>query len=148
MKYQIETTISQNINLVLERFQDPEGIKKWQRGFISLEHLSGTPGETGSKSKLKFRQGKRNMEVIETITTKQLPEKLITIYETKGVWNEVITRFKKIENEKTLHTSEITFKMKGMLKIMGWIMPGMFKKQSKQYMDDFKYYAETGSSLF
>lgn len=148
MKYTVETIIEQDINLIIERFQDPDGISKWQRGFLSMEHLSGTAGEVGAKSKMRFKQGKREMEITETITAKNLPDSFTSTYETKGVWNEVISRFEAIDAKKVKYSSEVEFKMKGMLKLMGWIMPGMFKKQSKRYMEDFKHYAETGTSLF
>ena len=34
------------------------------------------------------------------------------------------------------------FRFKGFMKIIGLLMPGAFKKQSKKYLEDFKYFVE------
>jgi len=33
---------------VVRLFQDVSTFKEWQNGFVSLEHLSGTPGAPGA----------------------------------------------------------------------------------------------------
>ncbi|WP_337251640.1 hypothetical protein [Maribacter halichondriae] len=43
---------------------------------------------------------------------------------------------------------ETDFQFEGfMMKTMGFLMPGAFKKQSKKYMEDFKAFAEEGVSV-
>jgi histone acetyltransferase (RNA polymerase elongator complex component) len=33
--------------------------------------------------------------------------------------------------------------MKGAFKVLGWIMPGLFRKQTEKYLTDFKNFAES-----
>jgi len=111
-------------------------------GLQSFEHLSGTPGQPGAKSKLKFKMGKREIEMIETITVRNLPEEFSGTYEAKGVFNIVKNKFIPVGENKTKHIAESEFQFRGMMKIMGILMPGAFKKQSMKYLNDFKIFAE------
>ena len=59
---------------VVALFDEPANLQKWQRGLLSFEPLSGQEGQAGAKSKLVFQMGKRRMEMIETITRRDLPD--------------------------------------------------------------------------
>jgi hypothetical protein len=142
MKYSNEVEINLPIQRVIELFDNPDNLAKWQPGFISMEHLSGTPGQPGAKSKLKYKMGKREIEMIETITLRNLPEAFHGTYEAKGVYNIQQNYFTSIETNKTKWVSESEFKFSGFMKLIGWLMPGAFKKQSQQYLDRFKVFAE------
>ena len=142
MKYTNEVIINRPIEKVVALFDDPDSLAKWQPGFVSLEPISGIPGEAGSKSKLTYKMGKRTVEMIETITFRNLPETFQGTYEANGVWNEVKNYFEPLTENQTRYWTENEFKLKGMMKIMGWMMPGMFKKQSQKYLDLFKTYVE------
>lgn len=146
MQYKNEVIIDRPLEKVVALFDDPESLAKWQPGFVSMEHLSGNPGKAGSKSKLTYKMGKRTVEMIETITLRNLPETFQGTYEAKGVWNEVKNYFEPLNENQTRYWTENEFKLKGMMKIMGWIMPGMFKKQSQKYLDLFKEYVENVES--
>lgn len=74
MKYTNEVIINAPVNRVIELFDNADNMKEWQPGLVSFEHLSGTPGQVGAKSKLKYKMGNREIEMIETITVKNLPE--------------------------------------------------------------------------
>ena len=111
-------------------------------GLISFENISGTPGQVGTKSRLKFKTGKREMEMIETITVRNLPHEFSGTYEAKGVYNIVKNKFVALPNNKTLLTNEQEFQFSGFMKIIAFIMQGAFKKQSLKYMTAFKTFAE------
>jgi hypothetical protein len=117
-------------------------MKKWMEGLQSFEHISGTPGQVGAKSRLKFKMGKREMEMIETITVKDLPREFSGTYEMNGVFNSVKNKFVALSDNPTKHISEQEFQFKGFMKLFGLLMPGMFKKQSMKYLRDFKNFAE------
>lgn len=142
MKYSNQIEINLPVQKVIELFDNPDNMVKWQPGFISFEPLSGTPGQPGAKSKLKYKMGKREVEMIETITVRDLPKEFSGIYEAKGVFNEVKNYFTETGNNKTKWVSECEFKFGGMMKLIGWLMPGAFKKQSQKYLDLFKEFAE------
>jgi carbon monoxide dehydrogenase subunit G len=142
MKYTSEIEINQPIDKVITAFDNPDNMKKWMEGLQSFEHISGTPGQVGAKSRLKFKMGKREMEMIETITVKDLPREFSGTYEMNGVFNSVKNKFVALSDNRTKHISEQEFQFKGFMKLFGLLMPGMFKKQSMKYLRDFKNFAE------
>ena len=70
MKYTLSTTINLPRSKVIELFDNPDNMSKWQPELQSFEHISGEPGEPGAKSRLKYKMGKREVEMIETITAR------------------------------------------------------------------------------
>lgn len=142
MKYTNEIEINLPVNRVVELFDDPKNLKEWMPGLQSFEHVSGTPGQPGAKSRLKFKMGNRDMEMVETITRRNLPEEFAGTYETKGVYNIVSNKFIPVGSNKTKYVTDNEFQFNGFMKLMGWLMPGMFKKQSQKYLEQFKTFAE------
>src|SRR5690606_1913628 len=142
MKFTTETDINKPIDKVIELFDNADKMSKWMEGLQSFEHISGTPGQPAAKSKLKFKMGKRDIEMIETITVRNFPDEFSGIYEAKGVNNIVINKFVKVSEDKTKYITENEFQFKGFMKIIGFLMPNAFKKQSIKYLNDFKKFAE------
>lgn len=142
MKFNIEITINQPIAKVIELFDNTENMKQWMQGLESFEHLSGTPGEVGSVSKLKFKRGKRELEMIETITVKNLPEEFSGTYLANGVFNIVKNKFIPLSDTTTKYLSQQEFRFTGFMRIIGFLMPGAFRDQSMKYLMTFKYFAE------
>jgi len=77
-----------------------------------------------------------------TITIRNLPDEFAGTYEAKGVYNVVSNRFEEISPNKTRWISDNEFKFGGFMAIIGWLMPGSFKKQSFKYLQLFKEFAE------
>ncbi len=142
MKYTNEVIIHLPVARVVELFDNPDNLKKWMPGLQSFEHISGTPGQPGAQSRLKFKMNNRDVELIETITVRRLPEEFSGTYETKGVFNLVSNRFIPINGHTTRHVAETEFRFNGIMKLFGFLMPGSFKKQSQMYLDLFKAFAE------
>ncbi len=80
--------------------------------------------------------------MIETVTSRNLPKEFSGTYEAGGVFNIVSNYFEELPGNKTRYSSHQEFQLKGFMKIMGWLMPGLFKKQSMKYLEDFKKFAE------
>lgn len=142
MQYTTEITIDLPRERVIELFDNPENLPKWQPGLVSFEPLSGTTGQPGARSKLIYDMGKRRIEMIETITRRDLPDAFDGTYETKGVYNEIQNRFTDLGNGQTKWVSHTTFRFTGLMKLMGWFMAGAFKRQSYKFMEQFKSFAE------
>jgi hypothetical protein len=144
----VEYTQHIDIDLPRERmvalFDDPDNLVKWQRGLQSFEHLSGEPGQPGATSRLVFQMGKRRLEMVETITRRELPDAFDGTYDAKGVHNIAENRFTELGPERTRWTARNVFEMKGPMKLVGLLAPGTFRKQSMKYMEDFKAFAERG----
>ncbi|PTM07756.1 MAG: SRPBCC family protein [Bacteroidetes bacterium] len=148
MKYQVELIIDLPRDKVIKKMDNVDNMKHWQSGLKSAEHLSGTPGQIGAKMQLNYNFGKREMQLVETITKQNFPEEFHANYETKGMLNIQKNRFETLPDGKTKWISSCEFIPSGfIMQIMTFLMPGTFKKQSKKYMEDFKNFAENGTSV-
>ena len=141
MKYTCSIDIDKPVDELIELFDNPDNLSKWQPGLISYEHMSGTPGEPGSKARLHYKMNKRDVEMIETVISRSHGEFTAT-YETNGVTNISKNSFEPINEHRTRLISEQEFKFSGFMKLMGWFMPGAFRKESEKYLHRFKEYAE------
>lgn len=148
MKYQTEIVIDLPRSEVLKLLMDQENMKHWQRGLLAYRHLAGNPGEEGARMELEYQMGKRHMVMVETILKVALPDQWHVSYDTKGVHNIQRNFFKEESETSTRWISESDFQFGSfMMKVMGWLMPGAFKKQSMVYAQDFKNFAEKGTSV-
>ena len=144
MKYTNSVIINLPRQRVIELFDSSENLAKWQPGFVSYEHLSGDPGKEGAQAKMIYQMGSRTTEMIETITLNTMPDDFNSTYETKGVHNIQENKFRQKGPDVTEWTSISEFKFSTFpMKLIGWVMPGAFKKQTCKFMDSFKEYAES-----
>ncbi|MBA2378486.1 MAG: SRPBCC family protein [Blastocatellia bacterium] len=143
MKFDVAIEIDKPIDEVIALFDSSDNMFKWMEGLESFEHLSGEPGEVGAKSRLRFKMGKRDIEMVETITAKDLPREFAGTYEADGVTNIVQNKFEPLGPDRTLYTSKNEFQFKGFMKIVALVVPGAFKKQSLKYLQAFKRFAES-----
>lgn len=144
MKYTLSNTINRPMAEVMQKFKDPEGVKHWMEGLTRIEHLSGTPGEVGAKSDFYFLHKNKEMKITETILEQDLPRQIKFGYQSGMGYNEVELRFEELDAQKVKQTSNSYFEMRGLMKVFGFLMQGLFKKQSMKYMDAFKAYVEKG----
>lgn len=142
VKYTLEQIINQPRDKVIELIDNPDNLKEWQPGFISLEHISGVPSLEGAKSKLTYVMGKRQIVMIETINKKDLPHRFDLTFDADNVYNIQSNRFEIVDENTTKWISENEFILSGFMKIFGIFGKGMFKKQSQIYLDKFKEFAE------
>lgn len=145
MKYKLDIIINAPITKVVELYSDQSNNKKWQEGCVSATHISGEKGQVGAKTNLVFKMGKRDMTMVETIIETNFPKRYAVQYEAKGAFNTVIAEFDKLDEAKTLLKIENEFKFSGFMKVLGFLMPGAFKKQTLKYMNSFKEFAEKES---
>jgi len=148
MTYTTDIKVNVPLDEFIKKMDNIENMKYWQRGFISAEHISGDPGTLGSKMKLSYQFGKRQMELIETITKRNFPKEFHANYTTKSTHNTQHNYFEKTSKGFTKWTSKNEFlPLNLVMRIMLFIMPSTFKKQSLTYMEDFKNFAENGTSV-
>jgi uncharacterized protein YndB with AHSA1/START domain len=144
MRFGLELEIDAPRGRVVELFLDPGNLPKWQCDLISFEQIGpGAPRQVGTKSKLVQRMGKSTFEMTETITVHSPPEEFAAAYEAQGVWNLVTNRFTETAQGKTRWVLDAQFKFPSlMMKLMAFLAPGMFKKQTLTFMQRFKAFAE------
>lgn len=142
MTYSTELIINKPIDKVIALFDNPDNLYKWMEGLQSFEPISGESGQPGAKSRLKFKSGKREIEMIETILTKNLPDEFSGSYEMNGGYNKVTQRFVKVSDTETRNIVENEFQFQGFMKYIAPLMKGMFKKQTMKYQQAFKKFVE------
>jgi len=88
VRYSVTVDINLPRDKVIELFDNPDNMSKWQEGLVSFKHVSGVAGEKGAISELLYKMGKREIAMIETITERSLPDRFCGTYEAKGMFNE------------------------------------------------------------
>lgn len=148
MEYSLETIIKVPLNDFANKYWNVDSRYHWQRGLISLEHISGDPGKEGSKMKMTYKMGKRLMVIIETVDKSTYPKEYHARYHTKGMDNLQQNYFEQTSEGHTKWISKNTFyPLNFTMRLFSVFMPRAFKKQSKLYMKDFKSFAEKGKSV-
>ena len=144
-----ETYIDASVEITVELFADRRNLKKWQDGFKSLTPVDGQPGSVGARSKIIFENKGHTIELIETILVNDLPAEFKALYEHSHGSNTTTSSFAEVPGRKTRFTMAIeTVAIKGLLpKIMMLIMPGMVKKPTQKWLENFKALAEAPAFL-
>jgi hypothetical protein len=142
MKFRTTISVDLPRERMIQLFDNPATMKEWQPTLISFEPISGALGQVGARSRLLYRMGKREIEMIETVTKRDLPREFSGTYEAKGVWNSVENHFEEAGPSKTIWHSDCEFRMKGFMKVIAFLMPGAFKKESAKMQERFKAWAE------
>ncbi len=142
MRYTLSNTINKPLDVVAAKFTEPDSAMHWMEGLERSEHLSGTPGLTGTKTDFYFIHKGKEMKITETILEQNMPRQIKFAYQSNMGYTEVEMMFEKITDNTTRQTNNSYFEMKGFMKVIGFVFKGMFKKQSKKYLEAFKAYAE------
>ncbi|GAA4955201.1 hypothetical protein GCM10023224_45880 [Streptomonospora halophila] len=158
MKYTVSIEIALPRERTARLLADPVHLPKWLRGLVAHEPLSGGHGQLGTTSRVVMQMGRRKFECTETITRRE-PEDLREIPNTgvvhfdreivgEGMWSAVRDRLTEADPETTLWESENEYRFDGFLmKLVGRLVPGAFRRQSQQHMQDFKAFAERGEDV-
>ncbi|CAM4082036.1 SRPBCC family protein [Kibdelosporangium persicum] len=158
MKYTTSIEIALPREKVVQLVADPEHMPKWLRGLVLHEPVNGVHGQVGTTSRVVFQMGKQRMEATETVTRLEpadlhaIPSSVVVHYDREivgeGMWQAQRDRIIDAGPETTLWESESEFRFDGLLmRLMGRLMAGTFRKQSRQHMRDFKAFAEQGTDV-
>ena len=142
MKYTCEIVIELPRERVVELFDDPDNMFKWMDRLRTFEHLEGEPGQPGAKSRLVFERGKSELEMIETVAVRDLPDVFAGSYEADHAWNGMVNRFIEDGPDRTRWKTENEFKFTGIWKFVSLVLRPMFPKQTMKSMRAFKEFAE------
>ena len=144
MKYTCSVKVPLNRTDCVNLWMDESQFAEWQDGFQSKTWIEGKPNEIGSKSDIVLAQGKRRMELRETILDNNLPEHIEGRYDHIHMTNTQKITFEAMSSDSTLLTSDVEYTAfhSFMPKLMAKLFPGMFKKQSQKWLDQFRELAE------
>lgn len=143
MKFHIEVIVDISFAKLIELFENPENLKKWQPNVIKYTLLSGVIGQPGTVSEIKYNMVVKDIVMKETIVKRNLPQEFILRYDADGVSNTVTNNFKEIAPNQTRWIMENNFEFKGLMKYAALAMKGIFRKQTELTMERFKKFAET-----
>jgi hypothetical protein len=158
MKYTVSIEIALPLEQVAQLLADPAQIPKWLRGVVLHEPLNGVHGQVGTKSRVVMQMGQQTMEATETVTRREpadlanIPKGTVVHFEreivTEGMWSAAHDQLTEASPNTTLWVSENEYRFSGlMMRLVGLLMPGTFRKQSLQHMQDFKAFAEHGKDV-
>jgi len=149
MRYQLELELAAPRERVVELFLDPENIPKWQPSLVGMEPIGDiTAREPGAQTRQLHKMGKREVEMIETTTVHNYPDEFCATYESDDVWNLIENRFYESGPETTRWELVSEFRSTNwMMKVMIVLFPGMFKKQTRTFMDYFKQFVESNRDI-
>src|SRR5580692_1547369 len=100
MNHECTVDINAPVDKVVALFNDPNNLKEWQDGFVSYEHISGTPRTVGAKAKVNFVNGSRKIELVETIQVMNLPSEMKALYEHPHMSNTMTHYFTSLPDNK------------------------------------------------
>ncbi|MFD4674735.1 SRPBCC family protein [Lentzea sp. NPDC058450] len=158
MKYTVSIEIALPREKVVQLIADPATMPQWLRGLVVHEPTSGVHGEVGTVSRVVLNMGGQEFEATETITRRDpqdlhdIPAGTVVHFEReivgKGMWSATRDRFTEAGPETTHWEQESEYRFSGlMMRLVGALMPGSFRKQSLVHMQDFKAFAEHGTDV-
>lgn len=146
--YTIHIDISRPRDRVVELFENPENLFDWQTGLVDIQQIDGVPGTEGAKSLLIFKNGNQNIELTETITCVELPRRIAGLYQWSGGRNTLVSEFVELSQSTTRYQARCHYQFSSFgMKLMGLVMPGVFRRQHMDFLRNFKSFCETGKSV-
>lgn len=158
MKYTVSIEIALPRERVVQLLADPAHLPEWLRGLVLHEPLSGMHGQVGTTSRVVMQTGQQKMEGTETITCREpanlhgIPRDGVVHFDreivAKGMWSAARDRLTETSPETTLWENENEYRFSGLpMRLAAPFMRGVFRKQSRQHMQDFKAFAEQGKDV-
>lgn len=141
------TTIRAPRAAVVALFARRDNMHHWHPALVRIEPLRGVPGEVGSAARLVQRAGVREIEVVETVTKRDLPRMIEATYELPGAWSRVAYRFDEVDGERTRWEIESEYRCRGLMWLAALLMPQLFKRQTEQTMQRFKQFVEARANV-
>lgn len=144
MKFTCTVYINKPRQEVVDFFTNPDHIHEYQEGFQRKELISGAPWQKGCISKIYYQNGKRKMELTETVLLNDLPNEFLADYFHTHTENTMKSTFSVINTNETRYDAEIDYtKFKGpIVNIMAFLFPSFFKKQVQKWLINFKHFVE------
>lgn len=143
MQYRLELDIDRPRQRVVELFLDPANLARWQPSLVSFEPLGDGARQVGARSRQVHTMGRRTVEMIETITVHDYPDRFSATYEADGIWNLIENRFLETDANRTHWVLDTELRCTGLIvRLMTVFAPGLFRRQTLTFMKHFKEFAE------
>lgn len=140
-----DVVIEQPIGEVAAKLADPDHLKAWHLDLVSVERVSGTPGEAGAQSVLNYDNKGRKFRLEETIVESDLPQRTVARYEAMGMKHTLTTTLEAIDAESTRISVHNDMALSGAAKLAGPMLAKSLKKQTDKRVGYLKQWLETGT---
>lgn len=141
----VTITINQPVEKVWDKLMNPDNLKFWLTGFVSVEHISGERGKTGSVSKLKFLERGKELEVTETALTVKHHQQYTFNMTSIAFDTDTDIRLVSIGNRTEMIQTVQFFPKQFLMKLLMFFMKGVMKKRMQNELIRFKNFVETKS---
>lgn len=141
MRYVCEVTINKPREEVLEFFDNPDNLYKWQKNLKKYEIIEGEPRQDGVKSRFTYDENGKKVVMIETIEKFNYPDQMIAIYEAKNMWNRCVNDLID-QGDNTVWRLDSEFRCKGFMRLICLFGQKAFVNQTMNDMNNFKAFAE------
>lgn len=140
-------TINAPSQKVWEHLMNPDNLRHWLTGFVSAKHLSGTVGEAGSVSQLKFVERGKEIEVTETVMLSNPTQHYSSRMESASFSTESDIRLTSF-GPRTELIQTVQFQPSGLLmKLFAPLVKGAMKKRTLNELLKLKNFIEANSAL-
>lgn len=136
--------IDRPLEEVWAAFDNPETLKRWQPTLESFEHMSGEPGQPGAQSRLVYVEGKRTIEMTETLLERgegYLSGEYLVGGSVSPTVNRVDNVFERLDSS-TRWRMVSEFRFSGIERFVMPLMKAMFAKRIRDDMRRFKEVVE------
>jgi len=141
----VSITINQPVETVWDKLMNPDNLKFWLTGFVSVDHVSGEYGKPGAISKLKFKERGKEIEVTEAVTAIK-PNQQYSFAMTSTAFNaETDIRLISFGNRTEMIQTVQFFPKQFIMKLMMPLLKGAMKKRMGNELISFKNFVETKS---
>jgi uncharacterized membrane protein len=131
--------INRPVKDVWDFFDNPANMPLWLKGFKYFQHLSGTPGGVGARSKHVYEDRGRSFEMIEEITQRIPMREFSGTLTHKAMTSTIVNQFEDLGNGKTALTATVETRFTSYwFKILGPLMKGSFQKRQDSYLQRLK----------
>ncbi|MEM9546560.1 MAG: SRPBCC family protein [Bacteroidota bacterium] len=143
MKYSGSIVINKPRETVTALFINPEYIQEYQDGFIRKNLQKGEMGQAGAVSEMLYSHDNKEMILIETIVSNDLPQSFEAHYHHKHMDNIMKCEFLELDANRTEYKFTYQYtRMSLFPKIMSYLIPKLFSKPAEKWMNQFKAFVE------
>lgn len=140
--YKESILVNRPMKEVITLFKDTSQYKKWQPELEEFETFEGRPGEEGSKARIRKHAPKgAGIKMKQVVEKDNLPKEYVIKQDTDGVLAHNHFHF---EDKQSVTKIEATgnYDTGGFMKLVDWFKPSYFENQLKEYLENFKEFAE------
>lgn len=142
MRVELTLEIACSLEQVWRRFDDAAQLRRWQPALLRVEQLDGTPGQVGARARLTYREGGRDIVLIETVEERHAPTRYRCRYETalmeSWIDNQFIGEAPGVTRWRVVQTT----RFRGLMWLLGPLTRPITVRKFREDMARFKALAE------